>query len=515
MSCLKSIGPVLTSSPDSAPVEIICDIFRHATRLPPLKCDATSRALFNGCLATLLALTSSCRRWRAIALADPTLWTDIFVDVMHPDLLRLHLERSAGLGLNVVVTDPHPVTHSIICDEAHRFRRFIVDDMELSPVWGDALPNVASHLEELRIDAHPGYPSLGFLVPIFGGSLPDLRSLQLRNVPFWPMGMFKDLRHLEFINGAQTLPLFIPLILDVLHASPLLNTLLIDTCCILPDPRYVCTVATLPNLRRLRVTSDAVSKLLHLIDVPSSANIEISRSFCDVTEPGVNVLSCLHPDLPWINFLDETQEVTVLLNTDVMSVEIRNCHGGVITINVKDIPIGAYGLDDVMPPRYSPLLINTFDAMSRLTSLKSISSLSIVVPEEARSILLYTAVEGFTSPEWRRLLQNLKSLRSLAVPLPFALLPMQVVILSSSDFTMVCPRLRHVSIATDIPADEAHDKQLRRITKFVEASYDGGFEMSSLDVDVLVAAPISDQVRVDYIKTWESSVGEVAFSVRF
>ena len=109
-------------------------------------------------------------------------------------------------------------------------------------------------------------------------------------------------------------------------------------------------------------------------------------------------------DLPWYNFLDGIRDITILFNTDVMSVRMGNCHGGVVTIDVKDIPIGAYGLDDVMPPRYSPLLINTFDAVSQLTSLKSIVSLSIIVPEEARSTLLYTTMECFTVPEWLRLL---------------------------------------------------------------------------------------------------------------
>ena len=41
----------------------------------------------------------------------------------------------------------------------------------------------------------------------------------------------------------------------------------------------------LPNLRRLHVTSDSVSRVLHLIAVPSSADIEIARSFCNVAEP--------------------------------------------------------------------------------------------------------------------------------------------------------------------------------------------------------------------------------------
>ena len=56
---------------------------------------------------------------------------------MSPDLLRLHLERSAVLRLNVIITDLHPITHSIICDEAYQFRRFIVEDMKLSAIWGD------------------------------------------------------------------------------------------------------------------------------------------------------------------------------------------------------------------------------------------------------------------------------------------------------------------------------------------------------------------------------------------
>ena len=81
------------------------------------------------------------------------------------------------------------------------------------------------------------------------------------------MGMFKGLKHLEFAGGVQTLPFFIPLIPDVLRASPLLEMLFIETCCILPDPRYVCTVTTLPNLQRVRVTWDAVSKVVHLVSV--------------------------------------------------------------------------------------------------------------------------------------------------------------------------------------------------------------------------------------------------------
>lgn len=432
---------------------------------------------------------------------------------MSPDLLRLHLERSAGLRLDVIITNPHPTTHSFLYKEAHRFRRLIIDDMRLLITWESAFPDAGSRLEELRINAHTNYPSLGYLVPIFGRSLPKLDSLQLRNVPFWPAGMFKGLRHLEFISEVKTLPLSIPLILDVLHASPLLETLSIEGFCNVSSGRHVCPVAPLPNLQRLHVSSEAVLKFLHLIDVPPSTHIEIVRSFCEVARTGENVISCLHAGLPWIKFLDGTQDLTILLNANIMSVEMRNCHGGVITIDVEDIPISAHGLNYVMPPPYSPLLINTFDAVSRLAILKSTSSLSIIIPEDARNDLLYTAIEGFTSPEWRDLLQNLESLTSLAVPLPFALLPVQVA--SSSSPTVMCPGLRKVVITTDIPVDEAHDEHLRKITKLVEARHDCGLPLSSLDVDVSVATPISKEARGEYTKAWGALVEDVTFSVRF
>ena len=74
--------------------------------------------------------------------------------------------------------------------------------------------------------------------------------------------MLKDFRHLGFMDGTQTLLLFIPLVLDVLRASPFPETLFIDTFCILPDPRYLCTIATLPNLHQLHLTSDAVLEIL-------------------------------------------------------------------------------------------------------------------------------------------------------------------------------------------------------------------------------------------------------------
>lgn len=132
-----------------------------------------------------------------------------------------------------------------------------------------------------------------------------------------------------------------PVVRDVVH-----------NCCILLDSRYMYAVAPLRNLRRLRATLNAVSNFLHLIVVPPTMNIEIDRSLYEVVEPGANVLSRLHRS-PLDRFSVWSPRCRRQENGDIVSVKMRGCHGGAITVNVKDIPMGAHGLD-VTPPRYPP-----------------------------------------------------------------------------------------------------------------------------------------------------------------
>ena len=141
LSHFESTRTVLTANTDSAPVEIIRDIFRHALHS---FCSTVTRSPASSSMSAPVHCSFS-----PVHTATDALLPHLIDRHLSPDLLRLHLERSAVLRLNAIITDPHPVTHSIICDEAYRFRRFIVDDMKLSPIWGDALPSAASHLEEL------------------------------------------------------------------------------------------------------------------------------------------------------------------------------------------------------------------------------------------------------------------------------------------------------------------------------------------------------------------------------
>ena len=160
-----------------------------------------------------------------------------------------------------------------------------MDGVRLSPIWGDAPHHILRSCESRPI-------------PVIHLSDPPSQSSTVRcpNLSCFDSGIFKGFKHLKFINGAQTLPPPTPMILDVLQAGSLLK-MFIYTCHILPNPRHTCTVATFPNVRRLCATSYAVSRTFHPIDVPASANIGITRSFCNVTESGVNVLFARGPPL--------------------------------------------------------------------------------------------------------------------------------------------------------------------------------------------------------------------------
>ena len=136
----------------------------------------------------------------------------------------------------------------------------------------------------------------------FSTTRSKLQSLQLRNVLFWPIGVFKGLRPLEFIH---------PPVSGHLPREPVARDPVHREFSILPDSKYAYIVAPQRNPRQLRATSDVVSICLHLINVPTTTNIGIVRSFCDVAGPGVNFFFYLHAGLPWIKFLDGTHYVTV------------------------------------------------------------------------------------------------------------------------------------------------------------------------------------------------------------
>ena len=184
---------------------------------------------------------------------------------------------------------------------------------------------------------------------------------------------------------------------------------------------------------------------------------------------------------------------------------MRNCHGGVIAIGVEDIPIGEYGLDDVMQPQYSPLLINAFDAMSQLTA----SKLSPPFDPRPRSGVEHSPLHGRQSFHQPRMASPAAKSRQSGVscrippvcPVSYAGAHPFVVGLHDG-----VPEIEVRFVTTDIPADEVHDKQSGRSPNLWRRG-----TTPALRCPVWVSTSLSLRLfptaRVDYTKTWDSSVG--------
>ncbi|TFK62761.1 hypothetical protein BDN72DRAFT_848351 [Pluteus cervinus] len=154
------------------PVELTLDIFREAAQDPSH-------------LGTIFIVSWVCRRWRDIALQNPSLWTDI--DVLIIEFVRASLTRCQGrpasFSINVCEDEDYepypiaPILHSlgqigrleITGDYRGEFGRTESTDAWMTP---------APSLKHLRVSY------CDFPVDVFSGVAPCLEHLHLHNCDF-------------------------------------------------------------------------------------------------------------------------------------------------------------------------------------------------------------------------------------------------------------------------------------------------------------------------------------------
>ncbi|KAI0668545.1 hypothetical protein C8Q78DRAFT_1081404 [Trametes maxima] len=182
-----------------------------------------------------IRITHLCKHWRAVALGASTLWTNIVLD--HPVGLKVFLERSKALPVHISMTASQtPVLGSIklIASQYHRVRTFklrVPARVDLPSVMNRLKGVAAPLLEELTIDntkkerSRRPRPQASDLIPPpqFSG-VPALRSLTCRSVSLPYIPVPNALTHLDLAGLLPTLPV----LLDLLQSTPLLETLILD-----------------------------------------------------------------------------------------------------------------------------------------------------------------------------------------------------------------------------------------------------------------------------------------------
>ena len=252
-----------------------------------------------------MKVTQVCRRWRAVALQCPMLWTHICLSDYH--LTRKMLRRSKNLPI-FVESDLSSRRNSrlfqamwIALDHLPRIQALHIRSSlsQLQRIF-TKLTGPAPILESLHISKIYNRHTAGgdvFTVPahLFHGNLPRLRRIQLRGCNFeWASPNLSHLTHLEVCGSATSHRVDASTVLTVLQATPLLEVLCLENC--VTDSTAIVSTrepVILDHLSHLRLDEDSfriisylqfralASLKLHSSEIDSS--VELSRLLSTIT----------------------------------------------------------------------------------------------------------------------------------------------------------------------------------------------------------------------------------------
>ncbi|KAI0648235.1 hypothetical protein C8Q79DRAFT_905518 [Trametes meyenii] len=236
-----------------------------------------------------IRITHICKHWRAVALGAPPLWTNIVLN--HPVGLKVFLERSKALPVHIsLTTSQTPILGSIklIASQYHRVRTLklrVPARVDLQSIMNRLKGIAAPLLEELSIDntdkeplRRPrAQPSDLVPPPQFAGT-PALRSLSLCGAPLPYIPTPNALTHIDLAGLLPTLPV----LLDLLQSTPLLETLILDRNrqggVFNRDGLQLAREVGLPRLRLFHMHTyppAGIASLLSTLALPRGATIEL------------------------------------------------------------------------------------------------------------------------------------------------------------------------------------------------------------------------------------------------
>ncbi|KAJ7197900.1 hypothetical protein C8J57DRAFT_1417692 [Mycena rebaudengoi] len=308
---------------NSLSVESMSSVFRHvigSVSIVPMR--MTKRRNILGWV---------CRRWRAQILADPSMWSNIYIDNRTSlNDVAWWIGKSTPLDLTIYI---NVLTSGIGRRSIERFLRNLADvigpalircsDLTIyardvgstEAVLGVFAESVAFRIQRLTLDLELGsvvdQEDMEARLPmIFNGDLPTLRTLQFsRGYISWPTALFyANLDTLHLTELPYDCALFDTDLVALLSATPILRVLAVGSVdCEVVDYdqrnfQSVATTVTLGYLTHFRFSgSHHASQWVALIDAPQLRTLELSM---EMEEDNVQVFaSAAHRILPVITTL--------------------------------------------------------------------------------------------------------------------------------------------------------------------------------------------------------------------
>ncbi|KAI0738213.1 hypothetical protein C8Q80DRAFT_264049 [Daedaleopsis nitida] len=409
-----------------------------------------------------LPMMRVCRRWWAVARSTPRLWRSI--DVYYSkEWLDLCISRSADATLELSFHDEDMTLLAIptVISVAHRISRLLLPGIwninfkRITPLLELQMPNLVEIGVVRSFESDFDDPRAAVPLELPPDHFPVLSILHLDGVAMpWTSTLLSNLSFLEITDciikdGPLTLSAFLDVLrsctrLEELHLSEFLSEALDDNA---PIPN---TMITLPKLRKLTITIDAVP-LLHCLRLPIDVDIFITPQW---EIPGEEIFFQQYIPLESKNHIAIFQSATygrILVHDDIMYIiaqgALQRPHG--ITLQ--------YDLREHGPLEGLVLLTPFFGR-----ALSEFSDMFASAPID--SLMLDGNTTYASQDDWRVLFSRLPKLESLtlsctgksladmfrALAAPPILTPnVPNPQASQSSSVLVCPKLRAVEISGD------------------------------------------------------------------
>jgi hypothetical protein len=379
---------------------------------------------------SVVRLTRVCQLWRAVAIQDSTLWSNISFSTSRLSTIRCateFLRRSRGATLKVQVIDiPNAgvapycalVTDLVeeLAQQSHRVVEF--EAVGFSKLVAEALVLPANNLSRLTIN---GQDSEELSMP-FGGLMPRLERLTLSNPSGWSLGLFPDITKVTLFCSGNNLGM--GSLVDFLDGARNLEVLSLSRyqASSPPGRKIVRKPVTLPRLRELNLSFSDSSQILGCLDLPPSAHVSILAG----PEPkNRDIFQCL-PNAPgfW-RFLSDTQTLSVTLHPSDNEFYLSMCG--------RDKPSCFLRVYDDRKQLDERWILRSVHVATRFEQFFNVESLSI-------------SVENYPIP-WRAWLAQLDRLVRMDVAsVDLNGLALALGVTRTTRNLPVCPSLRYLSV---------------------------------------------------------------------
>lgn len=286
---LSSCPPRSSLSPiDRLPTEVVGLIFKSLWRqtAPHPQLDIETWPWYDAIQPCIVRITHVCRRWRAIALDIPMLWSRIDDRVWPRVLAFLQRSRSVPIAVSICLRSGL-VDHDLLLKSSHdRLQRLDIRLEEADIFVASRLDFPVPCLEVFTLQCEK-YNSVGekHQPLLFCGETPSLRAMALLHVRHWlPANHFPNLVHLNisyFFMEELPLTVVTNLLshcprLESLHCGQIWSYLLFDL-----DLRPPAAPVPLPKLRSISSsggTLQGAQALLSSLILPRNVRIRIHNA---------------------------------------------------------------------------------------------------------------------------------------------------------------------------------------------------------------------------------------------